>query len=141
MNILTEWLAKRFEHPYGGMTMVIKGVSRILLLTVVAAMALSITGCAKPVEEADVVGTYVKDSEQSVMFRTSSTVISLKGTEGEVTLRLKAGGEAELGDNTLSWTLDDGKVTLYLFNASSSGEFKGNKIVGLGGEGMIWTKK
>ena len=140
-NILTEWLARRFERPYGGITMISKSVSRILFLTVVTAMALSVAGCAKPVEEADVVGTYVKDDEQPVKFRTSSTEVTLAGTDGEVTLQLRAGGEAELGDQTLPWTLEDGKVTIYFLNASSSGDFKGSKIVGLGGEGMTWTKK
>ena len=121
--------------------MVIKGVSRILLLTAVVAMLLSITGCATAVEEADVVGTYVKDDAQAMVFRAGSTAVTLSGTEGQATLQLKAGGEAELGGTTLPWTLDDGKVTIYMFNASTSGDFKGNKIVGLGGEGMTWTKQ
>ena len=121
--------------------MVIKGVSRTLLLTAVVAMLLSITGCATAVEEADVVGTYVKDDAQGMMFRAGSTAINMAGTEGQATLQLKAGGEAELGGTTLPWTLDEGKVTIYLFNASTSGDVKGNKIVGLGGEGMTWTKQ
>ena len=121
--------------------MVIKGVSRILLLTAVVAMLLSITGCASAVEEADVVGTYVKDDAQAVVFRAGSTAIKMEGSEGQATLQLKAGGEAQLGNATLPWTLDEGKVTIYLFNASTSGDVKGKKIVGLGGEGMTWTKQ
>lgn len=141
MSILTKWLAKKFKHPYGGITMVINGASRILLLTLVVAMMLSITSCAKPVEEADVVGTYVKVNEQPVKFRTGATEITLAGTDGEVILQLRAGGEALLGDQKLPWTLDEGKVIIYFINASASGDFKGDKIVDLGGEGMIWNKK
>jgi hypothetical protein len=104
-------------------------------------MMLSITSCAKPVEEADVVGTYVKVNEQPVKFRTSNTEISLAGTDGEATLQLITGGQALLGDQKLPWTLDEGKVTIHFVNASTSGDFKGDKIVDLGGEGMIWNKK
>jgi len=121
--------------------MVNKGISRILLLAAVVAMLLSITGCATTVEEADVVGTYVKDDAQAMVFRTGSTAVTMAGTEGRATLQLKAGGEAELGGTTLPWRLDDGKVTVYMFNASTSGDVKGNKIVGLGGEGITWTKQ
>ena len=123
--------------------MIVKSVLRILFLAVVVAMVLSIAGCAKPVEEADVVGTYVKDNEQPVKLRTGATEISLKGTEGKVSLQLREGGEAELEGfgTTLPWRLEDGRVTLYFMNASSSGDFKGAKIVGLGGADMIWTKK
>jgi hypothetical protein len=121
--------------------MVIKGASPILLPTLVVAMMLSITGCAKRVEETDVVGTYVKANEQPVKFYTSATEITLDGTSGEVMLRLKAGGEAVLGDQTLPWRLDEGKVVIYFFNASTSGDFKRDKIVDLGGEGMIWNKQ
>ena len=119
------------------------GKLRILFLTVVVAMVLSIAGCAKPVEEADVVGTYVKNNEQPVKFSTSATLVNLEGTEGKVTLQLREGGKAELvGTNApLFWRLVDGRVTLYFMNASSSGDFKGTEIVGLGGADMIWTKK
>lgn len=123
--------------------MIVKSVLRILFLTVVVAMVLSIAGCAKPVEEADVVGTYVKDNEQPVKLRAGVTEIELDGTEGKVSLQLREGGEAVLEGvgSPLPWRLEDGRVTLYFTNASSSGDFKGDKIVGLGGADMIWTKK
>lgn len=135
---------KKIKHPYGGLTMVIYGASRILLLTLVVAMMLSVTSC-KPVEKADVLGTYVKVNEQPVKFRTSNTEIILEGTDGRVTLKLRADDIALLGDNKLSWTLNEGKVIIYLFNASISGDFKRDivsrdKIVDLGGEGIIWKK-
>lgn len=142
MSLLTKWLVKNFKHPSGGITMVIKGASRILLLTIVVAMMLSISSCAKPVAEADVVGTYMKVNKQPFKLRAGATEITLAGTNGEVILKLRAGGEALLGDDMkLPWTLDEGKVTIYFSNASTSGDFKGNKIVDLGGEGMIWNKK
>ena len=119
------------------------GKLRILFLTVVVAMVLSIAGCAKPVEEADVVGTYVKDNEQPVKVHTSTTLVHLGDTEGKVSLQLREGGKAELEGipAPLSWSLVDGRVTLYFMQASTSGDFKGTKIVGLGGADMIWTKK
>lgn len=120
--------------------MIINGTSRILLLILVVAMILSVTSC-KTVEEADVVGTYVKTNEQPVIFLAGATSISLKGTEGKVNLQLKADGMAIIGDATLPWKLSDGKVNIYFTNASTSGKFKGNKIVNLGGEGIVWEKK
>ena len=123
--------------------MIVKSVLRILFLTAVVATVLSIAGCAKPVEEIDVVGTYAKDNEQPVKLYTGATEISLKGTEGKVSLQLKEGGEAVLEGvgSPLPWRLEDGRVTLYFMNASSSGDFKGAKIVGLGGADIVWTKK
>lgn len=119
----------------------LRGASRILLLTLVVTMMLSIASCAKPVEEADVVGTYVKVNDQPVKLRAGGTEITLSGTEGEVILQLKAGGEALVGDQKLPWSLDENKVIIYFINASTSGDFSGNKIIDLGGEGMIWNKK
>jgi len=141
MSIFTKWLDKYFKHSSGGITLVINGASQILILTLVVAMILSITSCARPVEKADVVGWYTKVNEQPVKFRAGATEISLKGTEGKVILQLNAGDEALLGGQKLSWTLKEGKVIIYLFNASASGDYKGDKIIGLGGEGIIWNKK
>jgi len=129
------------------MTMIAKSVLRILVLTIAVAMVLAIAGCSEPVEEADVVGTYVKDHEQPVTLRGGTTTIRLEGSEGKVSLELREGGVAQIEGvgSGLPWRLEDGRVTLYFvlgsINASSSGKFKGDKIVGLGGEGMIWTKK
>ena len=116
-------------------------VSRVLFLALIIALVSSITGCAKPVEETDVVGTYVKDSAEPVIFRAGATEVTMAGTEGAATLQLNAGGEAKLGGSTIPWALEDGVVTIFFFNASTSGDFKGDKIVGLGGEGVVWNKK
>jgi hypothetical protein len=122
------------------MIVMTKSSSKILIITLVTVMMV-ITSCTSHVEEADVTGTYVKKNEQPVKFRAGATEITLNGTNGEVTLQLKAGGEALLGDQKLSWNLNEGKIVLYLFDASTSGNFKGNKIDGLGGEDIVWRKK
>jgi small ligand-binding sensory domain FIST len=118
----------------------------ILVALVVLAAAAVLTGCGKSFTEADVVGVYVKKGgEGALVFTTSSTEVNLQGTEGAVTMELKAGGVVKMGGNAagspLAWTLKDGRVTVYLFNASASGQFKGDRIVGLGGKGVTWEKQ
>jgi len=128
------------KQLYGEITMAIKCTSRILLLAFIGTMILSVTSCGT-VEEADVIGSYMKTSEKPVMFYTSSTAVTLSGTEGKVTLQLKADGMALVGDANLPWELIDDKVYLYMMNASTSGKFKGNKILELGGKDIVWEKK
>ena len=121
--------------------MKVKTVAMVLFLA--TAMYIFIAGCSKPVEEADVIGIYVKDNPEPVKFRTSSTEAKLQFTEGKCRMELQEGGKTRFGDQNmeLPWKLKDGKVYVYLMNASASGEVKGGKIIGLGGKGIVWVKQ
>jgi hypothetical protein len=118
----------------------------VLLLTAFVALAATavLTGCGggRSYEEADVVGVYVKKGGSGAsIFRTDVTEIRLAGTEGEATMELKKGGAAKVAGGDLTWALKEGRVTVYLVNASASGQFKGDRIVGLGGNGVTWEKQ
>jgi hypothetical protein len=113
----------------------------VSLVFILVAVMLVLTGCGE-VTEAEVIGVYTKNSEEAVKLIGGNTEVTLDGTQGKVSLELKEGGEAYLeGWGDMPWSLKDGKVTISFTNASSSGEFKGDKIVGLGGEGVVWNRK